>query len=50
MTSSSPCSTQMAGYLTGPIGVAGYLTAGPSTTMPGLPLPLEPPDHNTDDK
>ena len=49
-------STQTAGYLTGPVGVAGYLTAGPSTTastMSGLPPPLEPPDHaddNTDDK
>ena len=51
-------STQTAGYLTGPVGVAGYLTAGPSTTagtMSGLPPPLEPPDttdttDNNDDK
>ena len=43
--------TQTAGYLTGPVGVAGYLTAGPSTTagtMSGLPPPLEPPPDNTD--
>ena len=49
-------STQTAGYLTGPVGVAGYLTAGPTTTagtMSGLPPPLEPPDDTdnvNDDK
>ena len=39
--------TNISGYLTGPTGVAGYLTAGTSSTSganPTAPPPLEPPD------
>lgn len=39
--------TTVSGYLTGPSGVAGYLTAGSSSTNTAnssAPPPLEPPD------
>ena len=40
--------TQVAGYLTGPtVGVAGYLTAGPSATLGSNPPTTEPPDEET---
>ena len=45
--------TQFAGYLTGPVGVAGYLTAGTSTTTSAIadePPPMDPPhDEEADD-
>ena len=39
--------TNISGYLTGPTGVAGYLTAGSSSSSnanPTAPPPLDPPD------
>ncbi|KAL5258298.1 hypothetical protein ACHWQZ_G008960 [Mnemiopsis leidyi] len=32
--------TRTAGYLTGPVGAAGYLTAGPANIIPDTPPPL----------
>ncbi len=42
----------VAGYLTGPTGVAGYLTAGTSSSSNApltAPPPLSPPDDNAAD-
>ena len=39
--------TPIAGYLTGPVGVAGYLTAGPSSSPAAMSRP--PPIEKNDD-
>lgn len=43
--------TNIAGYLTGPVGTAGYLTAGPanSTKLPDAPPPLQQSSIHQDD-
>ena len=43
--------TNIAGYLTGPVGTAGYLTAGPtnSTNLPDAPPPLQQSSVHQDD-